>query len=316
MPLTLDQYAQYLDTRGQTWPAPPKVEPVRAKPHLVRLPDIKAVLWNVYGTLLSISDGQLHFEHPQEYMQNVALEKTLQEFKMWGSMSRKPGQPAEYLKQMYNKVLFDLRAAITGERHPELDAGRVWQEVVKKLMQKDYKFDAGFFGSLNELGRKVAFFFHASSQGTAAYPGAAEAMRAVADAGLSQGLLGDGQCFTPTQLGRALAAQDADIDLDTLATPPLRVLSYQHLVRKPGEALFEKALEALEALDIAPGEVLHVGSSLPRDLAPAKRAGMRTALFAGDKGSLVATPEMLKEPGSRPDVLLTELAQIAQVVSR
>ena len=26
---------------------------------------------------------------------NVALDKTIHEFKMWGSMSRKPGQPAD-----------------------------------------------------------------------------------------------------------------------------------------------------------------------------------------------------------------------------
>src|SRR5262249_49175584 len=37
MPLTLEQYASYLDTRDLPWPAPPEVEPPRAKPHLKRL---------------------------------------------------------------------------------------------------------------------------------------------------------------------------------------------------------------------------------------------------------------------------------------
>jgi hypothetical protein len=41
---------------------------------------------------------------------------------------------------------------------------------------------------------------------------------------------------------------------------------------------------------------------------------MRTALFAGDKASLQATPEQLKDPASRPDVLLTALDQILEVV--
>ena len=66
---------------------------------------------------------------------------------------------------------------------------------------------------------------------------------------------------------------------------------------------------------MAPGEVLHVGSNLERDIAPAKKHGMRTALFAGDKGSLVAEPEQLKDPQYRPDVMLTELTQIGEVVS-
>jgi hypothetical protein len=43
---------------------------------------------------------------------------------------------------------------------------------------------------------------------------------------------------------------------------------------------------------------------------------MRTALFAGDANSLEATAEQLKVPASRPDVLLTELGQIAEVLPR
>ena len=41
---------------------------------------------------------------------------------------------------------------------------------------------------------------------------------------------------------------------------------------------------------------------------------MRTALFAGDRASLQATPEQLKDANLRPDVLLTEPGQIAEVV--
>ena len=50
------------------------------------------------------------------------------------------------------------------------------------------------------------------------------------------------------------------------------------------------------------------------DLVPARRLGMHTALFAGDRASLQATPEQLEDPNARPDVLLTEPAQIAEVV--
>ena len=57
-----------------------------------------------------------------------------------------------------------------------------------------------------------------------------------------------------------------------------------------------------------------IGSRLTQDIVPARRLGMKTALFAGDKASLQATAEQLKEPASRPDVMLTELGQIAEVV--
>src|SRR3954463_12578660 len=144
MALTLEQYATYLDTRDLPWPAPCDVERPKARPHLVRLPEGRAVLWNIYGTLLAIPGGELYFEHPQKFVMDVALDKTIQEFKMWASMTRKPGQPAEYLGQMYRKVLTDLRlVGSSGEKYPEILADQVWEGVLKKLLQKEYQFDVG-----------------------------------------------------------------------------------------------------------------------------------------------------------------------------
>lgn len=316
MALTIEQYAAWLDKRGLPWPAAPDIDRPKAKPHLAALKGVRAVLWNVYGTLLNISTGELVFEHPQKMLMEVALDKTVQEFKMWASMSRKPGQPADYMAQLYSHEL-SVQKGVTsgGERYPEVIIERVWEGLVKKLLQKDYKWDAGFYGALNELGGKIAYFFHASLQGTACYPGCAEALKAVGEAGLQQGLLGEGQCFTPVQLSRGLKEQDPGIDLDGLVPEALRMLSCKVRARKPSERLFRAALEELAEKKIAPGEVLHVGSRVALDLVPARKLGMKTALFAGDRGSLQATPEQLKEPNGRPDVLLTELTQIAEVIN-
>jgi FMN phosphatase YigB (HAD superfamily) len=272
-------------------------------------------MWNVYGSLLAISNGELLFEHPQKFIMEVALDKTVQEFKMWGSMSRKPGQPAEYMGQMYGKVLDEQRTVPGGgERYPEVLSERVWEALIKKLLQKDYRFDAGFFGALNEFSRKVAYFFHACLQGTACYERAATALRAVKDAGLQQGLLADGQCFTTVQLQRGLTRQDSAARLDDLLHPDLCILSCDVRGRKPSDRLFKQALSALSQKGITPGQVLHVASRVQQDLVPARRLGMRTALFAGDRGSLQATPEQMKDPTTRPDVLLTELSQIGEVI--
>jgi hypothetical protein len=316
MALTLQQYATYLDTRGLPWPAPPEVKRPKARPHLVRLPGVRCVLWNVYGTLLAVSGGDLVFEHPQKFVMDVALDKTIQEFKMWGSMSRKPGQPAEYMRVIYDQVMLEQRgiSGPGGEKHPEVNADRVWEAIIKKLLQKDYRWDAGFYGALNELSRKVAYFFHASLQGTACEHGAATALRHVHDSGLAQGLLADGQCFTEVQLQRGLEAQQPGASLDDLIDPGLRVLSWEVRGRKPSERLFREALDRLAGRGIAPGEVLHVGSRIAQDIIPAKKLGMRTALFAGDKASLQATPEQLQAPAGRPDVLMNRLREIADVV--
>jgi FMN phosphatase YigB (HAD superfamily) len=315
MPLTLEQYVKYLDTRNVSWPMPPSIERPRAKPHLVRLPGIRAVTWNVYGTLVAITGGELYLEHPQSFIMDVALDKTIQEFKMWGSMSRKPGQPADYLRQIYSDLLNQQRTVAGGtERYPEVSVERLWEAFIKRLLQKDYQFDATFFGSLNEFSRKVAYFFYASLQGVSCHPGAAGALRRVAEAGIKQGLLGDGQCFTPAQLQHCLTLQDPEANLDDWIDGEHRTLSYEVRGRQPSERLFRQALTTYTVLGIRADQILHIGSRVSLDVVPARRLGMKTGLFAGDRASLQATPEQLKEIASRPDVLLTELEQIEEIV--
>jgi hypothetical protein len=315
MALTLEQYAHYLDSRQLQWPSPPDVTPAKARPYLVRLPNVKAVTWSVYGTLLAISGGDLVFEHPDQFIMDVALDKTVQEFKMWSSMSRKPGQPANYLQTVYSNLLAEQQLGQGSvDRTPEIAADRLWESFIKKLMQKDYNFDAGFFGSLNEFSQKVAYFFHTSLQGIAAYEGAVNALRHVADSRLSQGLLTDAQAFTTVQLQKGLAQQDPKARLEQLIPEKSRVLSCQVGVRKPSLDLFRQALAVFAPEGIGADQILHIGSRIGQDVVPARRLGMKTGLFAGDKASLQATPEQLKDPASRPDVLLTQLDQIAEIV--
>jgi FMN phosphatase YigB (HAD superfamily) len=315
MALTLEQYAHYLDSRRLPWPSPPEVTLPKARPYLVRLPNVRAVTWSAYGTLLAISGGELYFEHPDQFVMELALDKTVQEFKMWPSMSRKPGQPANYLQTIYSNLLVEQQLAQGGvDKSPEIVADRLWESFVKKLIQKDYQIDAGFYGSLNEFGQKVAYFFHASLQGTACYPGAVSALRHVVDSRLTQGLLADGQVFTPVQLQRGLAQQEPGLPLEALLPSRFQVLSYQVGLRKPSLDLFRQALAVLSQKGISADQVLHIGSRILQDVAPARRVGMKTGLFAGDKAGLQATPEQLKDPNTRPDVLLTSLEQIKEIV--
>ncbi len=315
MPMTLEQYTNHLDTRDLVWPVPPPLERAKARPHLKAMPQVRVVTWNLYGTLLRIFGGQVLFEHPQKFVMDIALDKTVQEFKMWGAMSRKPGQPAEYMGQIYKRVLTDLQLAPSpGEKYPEIAAERIWEAILKKLQQKDYKYDAAFYGPMPDYCRKIAYFFHASLQGTACQDGAAAALEHVHHAGLKQAILADAQCFSFVQLKRGLSQQHCGVGADQLFTLPWCALSNEVGGRKPSERLFKHSLSQLQAQGIAPAQVLHVGARLLVDLVPAKKLGMRTALFAGDKESLQATVDQLKDPATRPDVLLTELGQIAEIV--
>ena len=234
MPLTLEEYVERLDSRTDLpWPAAPKVSRPKAKPSIHRLP-VKCVFWTVYGTLVAIPESELQFEHPQDFVMDAALDKVVKEFKMWNSMSRKPGAPSMYLKELYRKALTVLRMSGSGgEKYPEVQVERVWDDIVKKLQQKEYAFDAGTYGSLDGFVKKIAYFFHASIQGAGPYHGAADALRMTAERGIAQGLLGNGQCFTPAQLTRCLRQPGPELRLDATIPSTLRVISSDKKARKP-----------------------------------------------------------------------------------
>jgi hypothetical protein len=189
---------------------------------------------------------------------------------------------------------------------------------------------------MDELSEKVAYFFHASLQGLEAAPHALEALQKVADGQVRQGLLADAQAFTLVQLLRSLKTQGKLLQfwvgptghellrsLKTQGELPslgglfdfnLKVFSHELGVRKPSKTLFQTLVQRTKDAGISPGEILYVSSRLSQDLAVAKSLGLHTALYAGDKLSLRATKAEIGDPKLRPDRLLTDLAQIGELL--
>jgi len=316
MAKTLLEYAAWLDERDLIWPRVPEIVPARAAPFIKPLPGIRAVTWSIYGTLLRISDGELLHEHPQELRMQVAMDKTVREFSMWHSMPRKPGEPWRQMYEQYATLVEHRRMAGIGRKGnvAEVDSQAVWRTVVERLQTKDYRYDRSIYGDEDELAEKIAYFFHASLQGTEASPGAARTLLAIREAGLVQTLLGNAQCFTLVQLLRGLGAQGTLPRLEDLFASDCLTLSYRDGMRSPSPSLYQNCLTRLQRRGIAPGEVLHVGCRLTDDLAFAKALGTRTALYAADKIALRATKEEIADPLFRPDRLVTDLAQVRDVL--
>ena len=317
MPKSLMEYAEWLAQRDNLiWPtAPPRVLR-KAIPSIKPLPGIKAVTWNVYGTLLRITDGDLLMLPAQQIRMQVALEKTIQEFNMWQSMTRKAGNPWEHLLTQYKDVLQEMQLTVPAKKGDvgQVSSTKLWRKLISRLEQKDYQYDVEFYGDANEYAEKVAFFFHSCLQGVAAMDNAAQVVKAIAEAGIVQGILSDGQPFTLTQLLRAFQATTKLPPLGRLFAAECVVLSCDVGVKKPSRTLFATAAEAFGRQGLEPAEVLYVSNRWPDDLTVAKQLGFRTALFAGDKNSVQANAEELLTSELRPDRLLTELTQIRNLL--
>lgn len=316
--MSLQEYADELFNHPERlWPQAPDPVPVKATPYLAPLSGIRGVVWTLYGTLLNITDGRLLHVHPQEIRMHVALEKTIEEFNLWQSMYRKPGPPWQQLLAQYNRMIEDSRLAgssVPGEEN-EVNLVPIWRMILERL-KSDYTWDRGSYGNLDQYAEKVAFFFHACLQGVKAYPQALEALQSVAQADIVQGLACNAQPFSLVHLIRGLHAQaqgDAPRLGDLLNRDCLSV-SFRVGVKQPSATLMSNSARQFERLDITPEHVLFIGSRLKEEIAPAKKAGYWTALYAGDKNSLQASAAEMQDANVRPDRILTNLGQIRQIL--
>lgn len=315
MSLSLAEYADALDGRKLIWPKVPRAQPVAATPSIAPLPGIRAVLWDVYGTLLRVSDGRYCILPEEEVRLQIALDKTIHEFNMWNHMYRKPGPPWQSMIGIYKSTIErqSMRGSSKGDV-TEVSLVDVWRALIEKLFDKEYTFDEGQLGDVDEFSEKVAYFFHCSLQATEAREHAVRAMTDVSRSGVLQGCLADGQSFTLVQLLRGLSLQGDLPPLHEVFRPQSLIFSAALGVRKPSKSLFSEAISRLRSVGIQPDEILHVSCRLMDDLVPARVAGMKTALLVAEKTGLQVSTDVIKDPKTRPDRLMTGLHQIRSIV--
>lgn len=315
MPLTLSEFADELDQRQMIWPQPLAPVAMKATAFCRPLPGIRAVLWDVYGTLLRVTEGRYRILPEQEIRLQVALDKTIHEFNMWNYLYRKPGPPWQSLIGVYRSTVerMQMRAVAAGDT-PEVNLVDVWAGLIIKLLEKDYPIDEGRYGPPEAFAEKVAYFFHSSLQGLSARDAAAEVARYITEVGYVQGCLADGQSFTTLQLQRCLSQQAELPSLAALFRPAALVYSSEFGVRKPSGTLFQAAVARLAGQGISADQILHVSCRLQSDLIPARKAGMKTALLIAEKDGLEVAKELLRDPATRPDRLLTDLEQLRELL--
>ena len=315
MPQSLAEYADHLAQRRLIWPKVPAPKAVPATPSVKHLPDIRVVLWDLYGTLLRISDGRWTLFPDDELRLQIALDKTIHEFNMWNHMYRKPGPPWQSMIGLYTSTIErqSMQGAARGDV-TEVNLVETWGSIIMRLFEKEYRFDEGLYGNLDEFSEKVAYFFHSCLQGTAARAGAVQAMTDIEGNQLLQGFLSNGQSFTLVQTLRALALQGSLPPLYELFRPQTIILSHDVGVKKPSRSLYAHAVDRMRSLGVEAREILHISCRLTTDLVPARAVGMKTALLVAEKSGLEVDAGALKDPAKRPDRLLTDLSQLAPML--
>ena len=213
------------------------------KPALPRKNICRAVIFDIYGTLLISSHGGVQ----RDVMADPILRDVLRDFGY-----TPPTSPSD---ELYRAVQRHHLAA--GVPYPEIDLRRLWREILNLPEGSD----------TSEMVEALEAAWHP----THPMPGAAATIGAISRLGISLGLLSNAQSNTLTSLG----------DVADLFAPELTILSYQHGFAKPSPELFKILTDRISKRGILPAETLFVGNDPLQDIVPAKNAGFQTALFTG-----------------------------------
>lgn len=279
--------------------SPMKPVPTGVAPQLTRLVGLRAVLFDVYGTMFISASGDVGTvaAAPAVAIAEACRAVDL-EFKISGA------DGAAVL--VANIEASHAEAHQRGVEHPEVDIVDVWHQTLERLQSIDAI--AGEVASVDL--EQLSIEFEVRVNPVWPMPGLDECLQQLRSSKLDLGIISNAQFFTPLLFPAILQQSLSELGF----APGLCVMSYLHGQAKPGSYLFEAASKTLASMGVSPGEVLFIGNDMLNDIMPAQRVGFRTALFAGDRRSLRLREDDARIAKTVPDVVVTQLEQIANVL--
>nr|WP_276611748.1 HAD family hydrolase [Thiorhodococcus mannitoliphagus] len=265
------------------------------------LPDVRAVLFDVYGTLLTSKTGHAGPNPPSDA---GAIDAALTAAGWPNAEIPKGLDVAAALENRVQASAAERRKK--GEDYPAADARAIWRDVLAKILgTSPKKLDAAAI-------ERFVVELECRINPVCPMPDLRETLAELRARDLKLGVVSDGQFYTPLVLEAALGLPPAEAGIE----PSCSLYSYQIGVTKPSPLLYEEAMIALEnEFAILSDEVLYVGSRFEEGILPANAMGFRTALYAGDAASLqLGANDLDAMSHAPPDRILTGLAQLKEVL--
>lgn len=259
------------------------------------LGDIKAVIFDVYGTLVISGSGDVGSAETSK--SSVSLAGVLSEAGIHISPQGKTLLTVETLHQSIAQ-LNDARRSESCPK-PEVDIAEAWRSML-----------TGFVDESDRQSNRVvaaAAMHEAAANPTWPMPGATELLASLQSLDLKVGIVSNAQVFTPPLVADLLG--DSDFSSEGFE-PDLCFFSNRFRQAKPGPRLFDGLRESLSRHGIQPHQAVYVGNDMLNDVWAASMAGLKTAWFAGDGRSCRPRSDDPRCRSLRPDVVLTDLAQL------
>ncbi len=285
--------------RELSHPLPVEEAPFAAK--LKPLPEIKAVFFCVYGTMFVTPEPT---GCPLLRIDSAALEEAFHSIDTGiTDLSVCVGLIAQRLPEIANRHK-NLRTQ-DGVRVPDIEIRAVWKAMLATL---------GIKLSNNQLDR-LCIEYAIRTEPVWPVDGAVQMLQTLAKRQYKLGIAANAQFYAPLLFDALMEKSLMQLGFQD----DLLFWSYQELRQKPDPDYFLRIVDYVwKRGQIAPEEILFVGSQWERDLCEAQNFGMKTALFT--RGfvhpvSFAKSHETHEEKlPVHPDLILTNLSQLTEQV--
>ncbi len=304
-------------------PIKPKVKEI-----VKRDRSIRAVVFDVYGTLFVSGSGDIGIA---KQMSNTMAAATALE-----AAGIIENNLAERTKEgIGNYTLETLHSEIErahrekrsrGIAYPEVNIVEIWEQVIESLEHsnltgikrekiKEYSNLASERGDTRKrkLLEHIAVQYEFRVNHVWPMPDMMETLNGIINGTkpMKLGIISNAQFFTPLMIEAFTQSTIEDLGFDN----KLLIWSYKEEVAKPSSMLFMKIRERLVKIyGILPEETLYIGNDMLNDISPAKRAGFKTCLFAGDTRSLRLREEIKECREIKPDFVITRLKTLLDII--
>ena len=312
--------------------------------------DVRAVMWDLYGTLLAVGVGDLADSSGQDERLEKAAAETVREFNLEAGLRNlyPMRQPAAALRDRYLALitLSHEESHARGIEYPEVRIEEIWQTILRECHTQEREgggpvsrkglrpasHESTIAGPRHmprcELSGQAAseplewtayrcgYFFDCCLQRTSLSHNGADCLRKLTDAGVTQGIISNAQFYTPLHVHRLFCkawGQGAP-GLNDIFAPELILFSYEQGFSKPNARSFEQAVTTLRTRGIEPAQTVYIGNDMLNDVWGARQVGWRTILYVGDEQQTRFRYDDTRCCDIRPDAISADLGRIANLL--
>ncbi len=262
--------------------------------------EIGCILFDVYGTLFVSASGDVGTAQTGSDSRNferalAAADLDLDD----GAQDEVRGRYFAAIEHSHSE------SRSRGIESPEVDIADIWTGLIESLLADDL-LDRGETFDEGRAPYIAATAYETLSNPVAPMPDLVKTISRLAASSIPLGIVSNAQFYTPLLFPAFLGKDHTELGF----REELCSWSYLAGCAKPSVRLFAPLVERLENQGIPAASVLYVGNDMLNDVWTAGEAGLKTALFAGDRRSLRLRKEDPRCRDLRPDMVIRSLSEL------